>query len=416
MKHFITLCFVLLWISANADYLITSRSANIKAEPNSTSGTIEKVDSGIKLTLLDNGRQEGNGYYKVTAPNGNTGWIYRTLVRRYADTDNTDEPSVTSTVLPASAEDVEVTAIDVGAGLSCLIKLPGGKYIIYDGGKASGLAYLKKQLPANTKIELLILSHTDADHWGEVEGIINTFQVQKVVRTSYRVNAYSATYTNGVNAIENASYDIEDIDLSTSGDIVPGKVLFDKSGAKLTALCGFGKPLAEWGSLNEAKANNAVSIVVRLDYAGHSILFGGDAVGRDECNESNDCIATEKFLIEKAGNKLLDADILIVPHHGADNASCKTFIEKVSPEYVVFSAGHAFRHPREVTAERYISFGVDQDNIFRTDRGDLEEASGSEECKKEWSYGDGNETDNPGDDNVRMVLPKKGKVKVSYFQ
>lgn len=400
----------LVW-NLQADYLKTSRAANIKEEPKSSAATIEHVEAGVTLTLLNGGNQT-DGYYKVSTPNGNEGWIYRTLVRRYAD--NTNDSTVVTTAGTSTAEDVEVTAIDVGAGLSCLIKLPGNKYIIYDGGRASAMKYLKKQLPAGTKIELLVLSHTDADHWGAVADIITEYEVKKVLRTSYRINEYSSTFTNGAKAIENAPYDIEDYDLKEKGDLEPGKELYNKDGVKLTALCGFKQPLSAWGNLNDAKANNAVSIVVRLDYKGHSILFGGDAVGRDECTTGNDCIATEKFLIEKAGAALLNADILVVPHHGADNASCQTFIEKVSPDFVVFSAGHAFRHPRQVTADRYIQFGVDQDNIFRTDRGDLEEG-GAELCNKEWTYGQGDGDDKPGDDHVRMVLPKSGKVKVNYL-
>ncbi len=273
----------------------------------------------------------------------------RTLVRRYTDS-VTEPPNTTSPIsasLDGGTNDIEITAIDVGAGLSCLIKLPNGKQIIYDGGRASAMTYLRKNLAAKSKIELMILSHTDADHWGAVDNIMQEFEVKKVIRTDYRYGKNSPEYENGLAGIEHATYTVDDYNLGEKGDLQPGKVLYNVDGVKITALCGFKKPLEEWGKLNEAKSNNGVSIVVRLDYKGHSVVFGGDAVGRDDCDSSDNCIATEKFLTEKAGVALLNADVLIVPHHGADNASCKTFIESVSPEYIVFSAGHMYKHPEK---------------------------------------------------------------------
>lgn len=405
---------LLLFIAVNvrADYLITSRAANIKEEPVSSSTTMEHVEEGARLTLLDNGAQT-EGYYRVTSATGHEGWIYRTLVRRYADGSSTSTPATTTNAPPSTVDDVEVTVIDVGAGLSSLIKIPGNKYIIYDGGRATAMRFLKPKLPAGTKIEALILSHTDADHWGAVEEIVKTYKVKKVIRTSYRDGEFSETYKNGLKEIESAPYDIEDYDLGIEGDLQPGQLLYNKDDVKLYALCGFKKPLTEWG-LKEAKANNAISIVVRLEYKNKSMILAGDAVGREDCDETNKCIATEKYMLDKVTAGLLDADVLVAAHHGADNSSCDLFINKVSPDYVVFSAGHAHRHPRQATVERFINFGVDPDHIFRTDKGDFEQTDGAF-CKKEYSDQNTDTGDDSGDDHVRIVLPSAGKIQVKYL-
>jgi endonuclease G len=84
-----TICTFVLFVglctaTASADYLKVSRSATIKAEPNREALVIEGTESGTLLPLLDDGRQI-NGYYHVqTISVGQPGWIYRTLVRRYA--------------------------------------------------------------------------------------------------------------------------------------------------------------------------------------------------------------------------------------------------------------------------------------------------------------------------------------------
>ena len=67
---------------ALADYLIVSRDATIKAEPHRDALILERVGEGERLELLNNGTQD-EGYYLVRASQGLSGWIYRTLVRRY---------------------------------------------------------------------------------------------------------------------------------------------------------------------------------------------------------------------------------------------------------------------------------------------------------------------------------------------
>lgn len=408
----ILLLAFIFFISASAiraDYLETHRPANLRKTPSVNAPIVEHLKKGAILILLNDGKQT-NGYYKVTSTSGSTGWIYRTLVRRFQG-----EPPITlAENLTPGANDVEVTVIDVGAGLSCLIQLPGNKYLIYDAGRSSAMAFLKQKLRPNATIEMMVLSHTDADHWGAAEQIIKNYKVKNVVRTDYRKNTTSSTYNDAVDAIKNATYVIQDYNLGDEGDIEPGHVFYNANGVTLTALCGFSTPPQEWGNLSDSKANNAVSIVMRLDYKGHSVLFTGDAVGRDDCQEESACMATEKFLVDHA-SALLDADVMIAPHHGADNASCELFIEKVSPEFVVFPAGHMFRHPRQVTAERYVAYGVDPEKIFRTDRGDLEESDG-DACKSEWSYGELSGADKPGDDHVQIILPNAGNIQIDYLR
>jgi endonuclease I len=79
-----TFLFLLVYFSSTtAQYLVVSRSATIKGQPEKTATIIEKVQSGDYLKLLADGQQT-NGYYLVKAKSSNqTGWIYRTLVRRY---------------------------------------------------------------------------------------------------------------------------------------------------------------------------------------------------------------------------------------------------------------------------------------------------------------------------------------------
>ena len=70
-------------LAARADYLQVNRSATVYAEPNRTSDVVFKADTKSNLLLTDS--ETENDYYHVQNPaTGQTGWVYRTLVRRYS--------------------------------------------------------------------------------------------------------------------------------------------------------------------------------------------------------------------------------------------------------------------------------------------------------------------------------------------
>src|SRR5438874_12580230 len=67
---------------------------------------------------------------------------------------------------------VFVRVVDVGAGECCVIKLPGGKNVIYDAGNGNtAMKDIEELIPDDQAIDLLILSHTDSDHLGAVPEI-----------------------------------------------------------------------------------------------------------------------------------------------------------------------------------------------------------------------------------------------------
>ena len=401
---------------ANADYLIVSRSATIKKQPKGGSEILFRVSQDEHLTLLSSTQK--NGYYYVNVPGRDlNGWIYRTLVRRYKD------ESLSSDILANTDNDLIVDVLDVGAGLCNVITLPNGKFIIYDAGhyRSRGnqtLKQIKEIIPPGSDIELMILSHTDADHIGAAGNIIadSDFRVKKLVHTGYEKSLISgedksATYKRLETSIINDIYPIEVINLYERDSIISPGITKEFGDVKLTYLCGFCKPLAEWNLSTNAGRINSVSIVVKLTYHGKSILLCGDAVGRHIGDPENEIIATEKFLVQNAGN-LLNTDVLIAPHHGADNGNSKKFIEKTSPDYVIFSAGHEYNHPYQIIADRYLNLDP-KPKMFRTDYGDDErDENGS---SNEWIEGRINKCIDPyGDDNIRIMISENGLVNVRY--
>src|SRR5437762_2110146 len=67
--------------SVRADYIEVRRdNVAIKAAPERDAEEVARVALGTKLDLV--GDNQTDGYYEVRLPEGGTGWIYRTLVRR----------------------------------------------------------------------------------------------------------------------------------------------------------------------------------------------------------------------------------------------------------------------------------------------------------------------------------------------
>ncbi len=390
-----------------ADYLVTYRSCNLKETHATSSETVQKLQAGDTLILQD--EQQVAGYYHVISQHtGKEGWVYRTLVRRY-------HGDVAIHLVSDNAI-VEVRVVDVGPGLCNLIKLQNSKYIIYDAGHYRGqgsstIAQIKEYIPEGSDIELMVLSHTDADHIGAADKILTEYNVKKVLWTGYEKSMIvggmpTATYRRLVSAL-NENPNIENINLNEADStIVPGtKLRFGD--ATITFLCGFGKPLPSWNLQATGEKINAVSIVMKLEYKGRSVLFCGDAVGRHIGSHSNSLIATEKYLVENAA-QYLRSTVVIAPHHGADNGSSTQFINKVQPEAVVLSAGHDYYHPRSLTAERYMGI-LDKTRIFRTDRGD-------DEGGTEWDYlRIPGHIDDYNDDNIQIELHPNGTYKIYYL-
>jgi len=314
-------------------------------------------------------------------------------------------------------ETVEVRVLDVGAGLCNLIKMPGNKYIIYDAGgnyNTNGnrtVEQIKNFIPAGSEIELMVLSHTDADHIVAAGQVIREYKVKKLLWGGYERSMIdaeqpTAAYQRIIAALQ-AMPNTININLNQRDSVITPGNHFTIGTTTITFLCGFGKPLAEWGLTDKAEKLNAVSIVMRLDFAGNSVLFCGDAVGRHRDDPEDALIATEKFMVERAP-QYLPSTVIIAPHHGAKNASSAAFVKLVKPKAVIFSAGHRFHHPETSTALRYLQY-VSTSSMFRTDRGD-------DEGGTEWDYLRVPGTkDGYNDDNIDILLKSDYSYRVFYL-
>ncbi|MGB4483254.1 MAG: MBL fold metallo-hydrolase, partial [bacterium] len=101
---------------------------------------------------------------------------------------------------------------------------------------------------------------------------------------------------------------------------------------------------------NDDYNNNSLVLLLRMGAV--SFLFTGDLEGTGE-----------EYMLQY--NRVPQATILKVAHHGARNSSSREFLEQIRPSLAVISTGpNSFGHPHQETLERLEALGV---KIYRTD-------------------------------------------------
>lgn len=423
MRRFLILYCLLLALPsfAQVQNLIVTRPVILHEADNGVSPAVAHLDAGTRLHLLE-AHMTGNYWHVQVLGTGNKGWVYKTYVA--ADTvhqppeDHRRRDIHSSGV---SVDSVSIRVVDVGNGLCTIIRLPHGKYVIYDAGGlmtsngAQTWAQMQQFLPAGATVEFMVLSHMDGDHIAAASQAIYGYNIKKVIWGGYdrSIDDPRSSETDAFQRLSTALQErhniTESINLHERDSIIyPGNDV-EISGVHFKLLCGFGAPLPEWGHMNAAERLNGVSIVMKLEYAGNSILFTGDAVGRRKDDTDSVCIATEKFLVDHAGDEL-KSTVMFAPHHGAENGSSGPFLDKVSPQYIVIAAGHVgtFIHPRKTTCLRYLHY-MPADHIFRTDRGD-------DQGEQEWDYMHiPGCKDEAGDDDIQIDMRSDNKLHIYYL-
>jgi len=220
-----------------------------------------------------------------------------------------------------------LTVFDVGQGLSVLVE-KNGQAILYDTGASypSGfnmvdsvvLPYLYRK--GINKLDKVIISHSDNDHAGGLSVLKDALQIDSIMANDAKLDANQ---------------------LCSQGDVFTWQALsFSVLWPKSSSL---ERPEDELSNNNGD--DNDDSCVISISDGNHRVLLTGDISKR-----------VEKLLINDEGLKtLIEADVIVAPHHGSNTSSSKSFIEAVSPERVIFSTGfnNRWNMPAEKVQQRY---------------------------------------------------------------
>jgi competence protein ComEC len=224
---------------------------------------------------------------------------------------------------PAAGE-FELLAADIGQGNAVLVRTATHS-LLYDAGPRyslesdAGHRVLVPLLRAyDERLDMLLLSHRDADHAGGVPAVL-AMQPQAVLLSSIEL-------THPLRALR-------------PGPTCEAGQQWDWDGVHFEVL----HPLAS--DYRAGVKPNAISCVLRIGNGRATALLAGDI-------ESDQ----ERALVQRqAGQAGLAADVLLVPHHGSKTSSSDLLLDAVRPRIALVQAGYRnrFGHPAAQVVARY---------------------------------------------------------------
>ena len=229
----------------------------------------------------------------------------------------------------------KITTIDVGQGDSHLITTPSGSHILVDAGdikrQDSGKDIIIPYLHhiGVSKLDALIITHADQDHFGGAESILKMFPVKELWLTDCARIEPKDNWQQIIGEAYKRGIPIRDID---RGFMYREKFFEIKVIHPDTRRC---------------IDANTQSITLRAKGLGHSALFTGDLT-----------VQGEKEILKTDVD--LKSDILKLGHHGSRTSSSRPFLQQVHPQLAIISSGrrNRFRHPSKQTIRRLDSLQI----------------------------------------------------------
>lgn len=225
--------------------------------------------------------------------------------------------------------------LDVGQGEAILVKTPGGRTAVIDGGPAGTplLSAVGSRLPFwQRNLDLVVLTQPSQDRLMGLVDLLGHYDVEQVVQREF-------TPTGAVEE--------------------QWQSLLRSSGAPVHR--------AQWGDklTFEGEANVTLEVLyvgevqdepmsLRLTYGPHSILIGGDVRAEAEAR-----------MVGYWGDKLRSL-ALVVGRYGSKDATSDRLLQAAQPRVAAISVGadNRFDYPAPETLERLAAAGA---TVYRTD-------------------------------------------------
>ena len=234
-------------------------------------------------------------------------------------------------------EKLHVCFLDVGQGDAILVS-KGSRQILVDGGPGPQAitTALGKEMPFwDRSIDLVVLTHPDADHITGLIEVLRRYEVKQVLYPD--MDIYSGLHAEFLEFIKE-----KDI---TTVLAEAGQRITLSEGICLDVLNPF--PGVQYSDMD----NN--SVVLRLGSGSISYLLTGDIMKEAEYN----------LLLRRA---VKGTTVLKLAHHGSASSTTDEFLTVVNPQIAIVSAGldNRYGHPDEEVLERLETKG--NISIFNT--------------------------------------------------
>lgn len=249
-----------------------------------------------------------------------------------------DTEDASETEVANAEEELMLYMIDVGQADSFLLVQNGKTALIDCGTQETGkdvVNYLK-QLGIK-RIDYLFGTHPHEDHMGGMYDVINNFEIGKIILPEVEDDKVTTNwYMKLMMAIKEIGYSVENATYGTTYQLGDAsmKIIGPVVGPKGDDL-------------------NNYSTVLKVTFGEMDVVMTGDAEREVE----------DQIL---ACGEDIDAEILKLGHHGSDTSTSDFFLDNVSPDYALISAGvgNRYKHPTKSTMEKLEENNVE---VYRTD-------------------------------------------------
>lgn len=290
------------------------------------------------------------------------GWLafgigmYSTGPRGYLTAGSLDEQ--TSVEADQPDQELRVTFLDVGHGTSVLIEFPEGPVWLYDAGRFGAMETSFQDIATalwsvpTARIDTLIVSHADSDHYNAVPGLLDRFNVGRVASTDRFWASDAGDVQHVHRSIRRAGIEVEAWSAGKSGNVgqVNWSVLHPRDGQR-------------------AESDNASSLCLLLQYGSRNLFLPGDLEGTG--------------MLDLTSMPPRPCHVLMAPHHGSLSHDPRYILDWCVPEMIVISGNQ--RAIRNEVLERYEVTGATVAVTFRDGATQIRINQAGEISRLRWS-------------------------------
>lgn len=211
-----------------------------------------------------------------------------------------------------------VDFLSVGHGACVVVRPPGGGVLIYDAGALATPEVVGETVSrflwsrGVRKIDALVISHADIDHFNAVPTLLERFAIGRVLVSPWMLPPFDDPQDRTAPADLNRR-------LAAHGVQVQRLELGD-----LFRVGGLSVEVLHPPSVGEFETDNAASLTLGLEHRGVRVLLPGDLEGE----------GIEALLAQEP----YPCDVLMAPHHGSPRSDPPGFAAWCRPKHVVLSA------------------------------------------------------------------------------